>query len=304
VNLANLSILELAYQLHQGGVFFSSGPFIIHVQSDLTDLAAPFHQLYIHYPLVNDNTFADIQVRLKKRTGIRGRWKSEAQLWLHDYSPFTSFPRDTGLPFLEWGINWCVATRAHQYLMLHAGVMEKNNQALLLPALPGSGKSTLCAALSQRDWRLLSDEFALVRPVDLAIVPFPRPISLKNESIAVIRAFSPDAIVGPEFPKTHKGTVAHLRPPVASVERAGEMVQAGWVVFPGFRAGTVPRLTPLDKTQAFIKLSHHSFNYDRIGLRGFKAVGGLIESCDCYSFEYGDLEQAVAQLDALVTGRM
>lgn len=304
MKLADLSISELSYQLRRRGVVFNSGPFIIRVQSDLPDLAVPLHQFYRHYFLTEDRSFSDIHVRLAKRTGIRGYWKSEAQLWLNDYTPFTSFPRNTGFPFLEWGINWCVATRAHQYLMLHAGVVEKNGKAILLPAWPGSGKSTLCAALSQCGWRLLSDEFALVQPADLGIVPFPRPISLKNESIAVIRTSFPEAVLGPEYPNTRKGTVAHLLPPASSIARASEIAQPGWIVFPKFQAEVAPCLTPLSKTDGFITLSRHSFNYDKIGLRGFEAVSGLIDSCDCYLLTYSDLEQAIAQLNALAAGAL
>ena len=62
-------------------------------------------------------------------------------------------------------------------------------------------------------------------------------------------------------------------------------------------------LKPLDKTQAFIQLTGHSFNYELIGLRGFQAMTALVDACDCYTFEYGgDLEQAVAQLNTLADG--
>jgi predicted ATPase len=33
-------------------------------------------------------------------------------------------------------------------------VVERDGHALILPAMPGSGKSTLTAALVQRGWRL------------------------------------------------------------------------------------------------------------------------------------------------------
>jgi predicted ATPase len=46
--------------------------------------------------------------------------------------------------------------------MLHAAVVEKNGKALILPALPGSGKSTLSAALAMNGWRFLSDEFTMI----------------------------------------------------------------------------------------------------------------------------------------------
>lgn len=187
--------------------------------------------------------------------------------------------------------------------MLHAGMLEKNGNTLVLPAHPGSGKSTLCAALCHRGWRLLTDEIALVRPADLALVPFPRLIPLKNQSIAVFRDFVPKAVLGPEYPKTHKGTVCHVRPPTDSIDRSDEIGRTRWIVFPQFKAGASLALKPLEKTQAFIQLTGHSFNYELIGLRGFKAMTGLIDASDCYTFEYGgDLEQAVAQLNALADG--
>lgn len=149
----------------------------------------------------------------------------------------------------------------------------------------------------------MSDEFGLVRPKDGLLVPFPRLIALKNESIAVIRDFAPDVVLGPEYPKTRKGTVCHLRPPAESITRDQEPAKPRWIVFPQFKAGASMSLRPVEKTEAFVTLSGHSFNYDLIGLRGFKALTGLIDSCDCYRFEYGgDLEQAVAQLNALVDG--
>jgi len=303
VKLSALTIPDFAYLLSREGIFLRADPFIIHVHSQLPGLAAPLHQLYSNYSLIQNREFADIHIRLLRCSGLHHRWKGTARLWLDDITPYPTFPEYNALPYLEWGINWCVATRAHQYLILHAGVVAKGSKAVLLPAWPGYGKSTLCAALSQRGWRLLSDEFGLVQPKDPTIVPFPRPVSLKNQSINIIRAFAPEAILGPIFVNTYKGNVAHLQAPAASVAHAAEMVQAGWIIFPEFRANAASLLTPLSKTQAFMQLSHHSFNYDRIGLRGFETVSDLIESCECYTFYYSDLEEAIAQLDALVAGK-
>jgi HprK-related kinase A len=300
VKLAELSVTELHSHLCGSGVFFQIGPFIAHLRSDLPDLPKLLHRLYAGYPLAEDDAFADFHIELLRSKGLRRWWGAQVQFYVDGEPPFSPFPQDTALPFLEWGLNWCVATRAHHYLMLHAGVVEKNGKTVLLPAWPGSGKSTLCAALIHRGWRLLSDEFALVRPGDLAIIPVPRLIALKNGSIAVIRAFASDAVLGPEFPKTRKGTVAHLCPPAASIDCAHQVGQAAWIVFPHFKAGAELRLQPLLKGKAFLKLSGNSFNYEQIGPRGFETVGGLIESCECYIFHYGDLGQAVAQMDALV----
>ena len=280
---------------------FRTGPFRFQLYSDLADFGLLLRKMYADYTL-SIGEFTDFRISLIRQTRWIP-WQLQIQFFLDGKAPFQPFPRDTPLPFLEWGLNWCVATHAHQYLMLHAGVVEKNNQALILPAWPGSGKSTLSAALCQRGWRLLSDEFGLVQPKDGLLAPFPRLVALKNESIAVIRDFAPDAVMGPEYPKTRKGTVCHLRPPTDSIERDQETAKPRWIVFPKFRKGASMNLRSVEKTEAFVTLSGHSFNYDLIGLRGFQTLANLIDACDCYTFEYGgDLEQAVAQLNALADG--
>lgn len=303
MKIADLQLTQLKAYLLRDGLTFRTGPFSFRLRSSASNLPPLLHQLYANY-LLADEMFADFHVKLSRYNSwwyfCQSRWLLETDI----STPYVfSFAQSTILPFLEWGTNWCVATQAHQYLMLHAGMLEKNGNALLLPANPGSGKSTLCAALCHRSWRLLTDEIALVRPIDLALVSFPRLIPLKNQAIAVFRSFAPDAVLGPEYPKTHKGTVCHVRPPTDSIDRSDEIGRARWIVFPKFKAGASMTLKPLDKTQAFIQLTGHSFNYELIGLRGFKAMTALVDACDCYTFEYGgDLEQAVAQLNALADG--
>ena len=110
--------------------------------------------------------------------------------------------------------------------------------------------------------------------------------------------------MGPEFPKTRKGTVAHVRPPRDSVIRSQEPACARWIIFPHFEANAALSLKTLPKERAFLKLAGNSFNYELIGLRGFETVSGLIDSCDCYLLTYSDLEQAIAQLNALAAGAL
>jgi len=300
MTLADISLSEFRHCLRHPGMLLSIGPFIVRLRSDLFELPPLLRQLYSEYGVVEDNSFADFHISLYRLGGLRRWWRPQVQFRVDNETPFSPFPRDTALPFLEWGLNWCVGRRAHQYLMLHAGVLEKNGSAVLFPAWPGSGKSTLCAALSHRNWRLLSDEFALVRPADLALIPFPRPIALKNESISIIRAFAPNAVVGPEYPKTRKGTVAHMRPPKESVALSKITAQARWIVFPHYETGAKLCLSTISKERAFLKLSGNSFNYELIGLRGFETVSRLIESCDCHLLRYSKLEEAVTQLECLV----
>src|SRR5262245_4807368 len=148
--------------------------------------------------------------------------------------PFKPLPRSHAFAMFEWCLNWCIESQANHYLMMHAAIIERQGSAAILAAPPGSGKSTLTAGLVSRGWRLLSDELTLIDPADGMAVPMSRPVSLKNESIDVVRDFVPEAVIGPIARDTIKGSVAHLKPPADSVNRVGERARPRWVIFPKF----------------------------------------------------------------------
>jgi HprK-related kinase A len=240
-----------------------------------------------------DGEIVDFRVALRRPSGLRRWWRPKIQILFDGASLIHPMPLPLALPALEWALNWAIAANAHHHVMIHAAVLERDGCAVVLPGTPGAGKSTLCAGLAHRGWRLLSDEFALLRPADGLLVPWPRPISLKNVSIDVIRAFAPDARLGRSIPDTVKGTVAHLRPPPDSRLRMREMAVPAWLAFPGYRAGEPARFTPLPRARAFHRLAQMSFNYDILGAVGFETVRRMIDRCDTFEFTYGDLEEAV-----------
>jgi len=187
--------------------------------------------------------------------------------------------------------------------MIHAAVVERDGLAAILPAPPGSGKSTLCAALVHRGWRLLSDELALLRPEDGLLVPVPRPVSLKNRSIDVIRGYVADAVLSDPVSNTTKGTVAHLKAPADSIRRAHETARPAWIVFPKYEAGAATSLTPIARARAFFRVADNAFNYSHMGARGFATLAGAIEGCASYDFRYSNLDEAMALFAALEAPR-
>jgi hypothetical protein len=276
------------------------GPFSAHIETPLRGLRRLIAWCYGAPEPNNTHSLVQFHVRIQHGPIHRRVWAPQAIFRADTQTPFAPFPKDHAFPLLEWGLNWCIATRGHQYLMLHAGVLERGGHALILPALPGSGKSTLTAALALSGWRLLSDEFGLLDWRTGLLQPLPRAIPLKNRSIDVIRDFAPErADIGPTFPKTRKGDVAHLRPPSESRARQHEPARPAWIVFPRYRAGSRLRLTQLNDSLAFTRLSQNAFNYHLLGATGFEALRGLIQGCRCWSAEYGSLESILPALEQL-----
>jgi HprK-related kinase A len=299
VKVAALSPAELSSELRSRGVFLRTGPFIYHIQSSIRAVAQGIGLLYAEYPLAESHAFADFHVLLERPAGIR-RWvRPQAVFSFDGFRPFPPLPLAQAYPMLEWALNWCVYSYANQFLIFHAAVIEKEGHAVIMPGEPGVGKSTLCAALVSRGWRLLSDELALVDTDKLRVTPIPRPVSLKNASIDLIRRFAPDAIIGEETYNTAKGTIAHMRPPPDSVERSQELPRPAWLIFPKYEAGEAVQLHDESKGRAFMRIAGSAFNYGLLGLEGFLTVTRLVENCRCYDLTYGDLAGAVEAFETL-----
>ena len=279
------------------GLSFRTGPFVCRVRSRLERLAVTLHLLYADFPREAPDAFADFNTEVRLRGGLRRWFRPQARFLFEARDPFLPLPADQAFPLLEWGLNWCVSSHCHGHLLLHSAVVERHGGALLMPAPPGSGKSTLTAALTLHGWRLLSDELGLVQRSDARLTPLARPVSLKNHSLPAVRAFAPEAVLGEPVHDTTKGTVAHLKPPAASVARMQEPAPARWIVLPRYRAGATARIEAVDPAEAFMELAGNSFNYDLLGQEGFRLLGRLVDDCRCYRFEFDRLDQAVERLE-------
>ena len=300
VKLDTLSPEQLALQLRcPGGLALQVGPFIIRIHSMLEKVVDGVRLHYADFPLAPEEGFSDFHVRVAQPGYLR-RWiRPQVQFYIDGNIPFKPLPLVQAFPMFEWGFNWCISNYDNQHLIIHAAVVEKDGCAVIMPAPPGSGKSTLCAGLVNRGWRLLSDELTLVSRAGGHIVPLPRPVNLKNASIEVIRNFAPQAVIGQEAKDTAKGTVAHMRPPVDSVRRADEKAMPAWVVFPRYEAGAAACLEVYSRARTLVELAENSFNYSVLGLEGFRLLGQVVDACDCYRFSYSDLDDAVDVFNGL-----
>ena len=279
-------------------IYLRTGPFIIDVETECPEVIAGIEQLYDPRCIIPPPPFCDFHVAVRQPL-LRRLFRPQAIFVFEGLRPFIPAPRQHAAAILEWGMNWAISCFAHQYLILHAAVVERHGLALILPAPPGSGKSTLCTGLAFRGWRLLSDELALVRPETGEIVALARPISLKNESIEVIRRFAPQAVMGRPNEGSAKGTIVLTKPPTASIDFVDVTAMPRWIVFPKYQAGADLQFTPRSRASAFIELGDNAMNYNVLGEDGFEAMADLVTRCEAGDFVYSDLEEAAAFLSAM-----
>lgn len=269
----------------------------IAVASSLEAFHCHLDAVYPHQEVLDGSAFADVRMSLLLESGWRLRAR-QVELWSEGQRPFEPYPANSALPLFEWGGNWLLAQRLNAYLLLHAGVVARDDKALILPAEPGSGKSTLTCALHLAGWRFLSDEFGVVDPESDEVLPMLKPAALKNQSIEVIGA-RPGAVIGPLFPKTRKGDVAHFVPDRRSFEARHRRARPRLIVFPRYHSGAPLRSRRIPAAQAALRVGLNSFNYQVLGPVGFSATTRLAQSVRAHELVYGDLDEAVAHIETL-----
>ena len=302
LKLSELSSTELSRSLRRGELLLRLGPFVARLKSDVESLIGDIILIYADFEVFPTEAFADFHVEIAREVGLRRWFKPQVRFFFDGRPSFVPLPVAQACAMLEWGLNWCVAAHSHQYLIIHAAVIEKNGKAAVLPAPPGAGKSTLCAGLINRDWRLLSDELALYDMRSNLLYGMCRPVNLKNASVDVIKQFAPDVVLTKPVPDTTKGTVALMRPPAESVRRVLEPAYPTWIVLPKYSAGSVPLLERNSQAHTFMLIAEQSFNYDIHGAQGFEAIGRLIDQSQCYQLTYSCLDDAERVFDDLLAG--
>lgn len=299
MRLGDLEPADLARRLRTEGLALNTGPVTTRVRSPFPEVLEGLRVLYPDYRIEPATSFCDYDCEVVPPRGLRRWWRPQSLFRFAGHQPFKPLPANQAQAIFEWGLNWCVSTSLQRYLVIHAAVIAKDGQAAVFPAPPGSGKSTLCAALVCRGWRLLSDELCLIDLKRRDLVPMPRPVSLKNQSIDVMRRFAPEAAFGQATHDTLKGTVCHMKAPTDSVLRASERAKLAWVVFPKYCPGSPVRTQALSPGEAVLHLADNAFNYHLHGAEGFHGLADLVEGADSLRFEYSQLDEAVAFFAAL-----
>lgn len=304
MKIAEYAYAEIKKFLWAEGLFIRLDPFILKLKSDVEPLAKDIYLLYADFEVAADPRFADFHVEILREKGLRRWFNPLVRFFFDGQASFIPLPMHQSAAMLEWGLNWCVAAHAHQYLVIHAAVVEKNGISVVLPAPPGSGKSTLCAALILSGWRLVSDELALLELKTGLIYGMARPVSLKNESIGIISQFSPSCVMTASMEETTKGTVALLKPPSHSVLQKTLPVRPTLIVSPQYSRGAALTMEQTSRAHMLMLIAGQSFNFDILGENGFDAIVRLLNQSRCYQLNYSQLESAVQQFDSLIESQI
>ena len=199
-------------------------------------------------------------------------------------------------------IDWLIADVAQQALMesrtvvaVHAGTVAVGDRATLLPAPPEHGKSTTVAGLVQAGFSFLSDEAALVHPLDGRVYPFPRPLMLSPGSIRALPGLQRRLQGRQQFRHfRHHVVPDDLRP-----GSAGTAAHVAFIVAPRYARGAQTLLEPMARPDALRLMLEQCFNLPVLRRVAVEALGRIVRDATCYRLSIGDLGEAVALIQSL-----
>jgi HprK-related kinase A len=278
------------------------GPHRFHVSTPVQALARDMLALYDGYPWLDPSHIADFHVAVRPPSLLRRFVRANVIGDTDLQAPFVPLPLSHAMVAMEMALNWSTALSSVRFLTLHASGVERDGFSIIMPGESGSGKSTLAAGLGYRGWRFLSDEFALLDPDTMLHHAYPRPTSLKNDAIDVMKAWIDPARFSKSFPGTQKGEICYLKPEAKSLQRMHDTATPKVIVFPAFSRDYPPELVPMTASEAMVRMVAGSANYDKLGERGFECLTQLVNTCPAYWLSYRNFDEADALLGGALHG--
>lgn len=207
--------------------------------------------------------------------------------WTRDVGDLTL--HELGAPLLQL-FGWFFRARGMQ--LVHASVVGRGGQAVLLAGPGGSGKSTTALACLAAGLEHIADDYVLVSGI-------PRPTVHALHATAKLNS---DSLVRlPHFaravrnPERHAKEKALLDLGRAGVAPAAEGAALRAVVLPRLRAGGVPALIPIAAGEALRALAPSTiFQMAGAGAPTFAFLGALVKSVPAFRLDLGSDLSAVA----------
>ncbi|SIS68013.1 Coenzyme PQQ synthesis protein D (PqqD) [Neptunomonas antarctica] len=185
---------------------------------------------------------------------------------------------------------------------LHAGVVAKNGALIALPAQSGDGKSTLVAGLVKHGYQYFTDELAPLARGSCKVIPVPLGICVKTTAFSTLETLYPEIPEHPVHDRDDGRRAVYLPPSLDSIASLDSAQQITHLVFPRYRENETTQIIRISQVEAFARAMEHCVSIPKpLTLDDASALVNWIEQVECYDLVSGSLEEAIQQIDALIS---
>lgn len=185
------------------------------------------------------------------------------------------------------------------HFLMHAGVVSWQNKGVIFCGEANKGKTTLTLSLVKMGFRFLSDEVAFINKTDKTVIPFPRALGLRENTVSMFSDLSSLPTLQPA--KSLSGDAKWL----VDIEEMfpgsiGEACNISHIVFlNGFSQET--RLTSMAASDALMNCLKFAHTAEVDPIKSMLEVADIIGSAKSYSLVAGPVGQAAETIRELVT---
>ena len=222
------------------------------------------------------------------------RHKAAYALYADNTRVGLSRSRSRSLATMLWHVNHEVVRLTDpRFVQWHASAAVRDGVCVVMPAPMESGKTTTVAGLLRIGYQYLTDETVAIDGETLLVEPFPKALSVDRGSWSVLADLEPALqFVDDQWQVPPR----RIRPDVVAAR-----VRPRLIVCPRFRPGVETVLRPLRRAEALLLVAQSTFRFTEDPARNLGVSAQVVAGCDCYDLQIGDLGQAVAQIDHLVS---
>ena len=181
-------------------------------------------------------------------------------------------------------------------VMCHAGCVSRDGIAMMLPADPDAGKTTLTTGLVRAGFDYVTDEGVAFTTGTTRITPYPKPLALDEGSWFLFPELEPQA----DLPSDdYKHVQWHVAASAIRPDAVSGPCEARWIVFPTYMGGETTELRPIGRAQALVDLAKNTFNFNQHSREYLEQLEVVVRACDCYQLDVGTLDGAIECIEGL-----
>lgn len=193
-----------------------------------------------------------------------------------------------------------LATRYHPWLIIiHAAAVARGSSGILIPAVGGSGKTTLSAYLMARGYGYLNDDVVPLLKGARNLSPVPASLSIKRGSWNVLAAEFPELAGLPEYGRGER-CLKYLPP--QSHQVCTQPVRCRVVLLPDYSPATTGvTVEAVSAVDVFQDIIEGGCSIKRpVQPQELQSVVAWLHDMPCYRISYSQLDQAHQGIEGLL----
>jgi hypothetical protein len=182
---------------------------------------------------------------------------------------------------------------------IHAAVVTRDENCILMPAPSGSGKTTLAAVLMANGFGYCADDLALLTHDPVRVRPVATSLGLKSGSWKVVGHLFPELSRLPEYRRADGQRIKYLPPPQDTRVRDNYTPQC--IIFPSREPGCQTELKDISSAEALTRLTDAGYDLPKRINRD--VVGSLIQwisQMPCFTLRFDSAEDAAREISGVL----